>query len=515
MASTPYSFLITVAQDGSTTTTKYTSKLLAKAAEATAQSEGKDTYLYLEVLPAHSIVATKAEGTWIDAFGVEKEIGTGERIVQIPQGTVLHSYGETRTIYSLDGQSFTGNYTLVQIIADGNGGTTVTRTNDAGGFFYPDGFIYSTQSKILSFPWEFGPNGGTFNYGSVNSASIADGSGGVRQTGGTVIQPYGTIVSQYTEGNMDYFLKFDGVAGTYQESAEHPTGGGGGGGDSNQYGISSPIYYNTPAGDLVVGSQTYDVINGAETNFTTMYVSAGTSLAVYNWEEYFSNGEGGVYTQPWTPPPPPEEETYPFDINDPEFPEQPEITEESGITQTVGLWDENGIPMPYEYVDENGVYYFSAGSPTPSDGSFKRVYGRIYYLSRQARTVTSPTAIPNGWRNSTTVTVIGINEAAPSAPTTYSHAQIGWKYTGRQRWKMEQNRYISEQEYGLDDNYPTGPSNGNDVALFATGERCPNSNPTVYEPIYDGTKPRNSRWSFKNHTEFSFYSNGDGTAELR
>jgi hypothetical protein len=77
MAYPKYSILITVATDGTTVVTQYTSKVTAKAAQATALASGLDTYLYLEPPVTRSIVASKATGTWTDAYGDVRVIPTG------------------------------------------------------------------------------------------------------------------------------------------------------------------------------------------------------------------------------------------------------------------------------------------------------------------------------------------------------------------------------------------------------------------------------------------------------
>lgn len=78
MAYPKYSVLITVAGDGTTVVTQYTSKLTAKAAQATALAAGLDSYLYLEPQPTRSLVAAKVAGTWTDAYGDVRVVGTGE-----------------------------------------------------------------------------------------------------------------------------------------------------------------------------------------------------------------------------------------------------------------------------------------------------------------------------------------------------------------------------------------------------------------------------------------------------
>jgi hypothetical protein len=79
MAYPKFSILITVdPSDSTTVVTQYTSKVTAKAALATALGSGLDAYLYLEPQPTRSVVAHKWAGTWTDAYGDVRVVGTGE-----------------------------------------------------------------------------------------------------------------------------------------------------------------------------------------------------------------------------------------------------------------------------------------------------------------------------------------------------------------------------------------------------------------------------------------------------
>lgn len=78
MAYPKYSILITVAGDGTTVITQYTSKVSAKAAQATALSAGLDSYLYLEAQPTRSLISQKSTGFWRDAYGDVRVIPTGD-----------------------------------------------------------------------------------------------------------------------------------------------------------------------------------------------------------------------------------------------------------------------------------------------------------------------------------------------------------------------------------------------------------------------------------------------------
>ena len=78
MAYPKYSVLITVdPADDTTVVTQYTSKVTAKAAQATALGAGLNSYLYLEPAPTRSLVASKATGYWTDAYGAVRVVPTG------------------------------------------------------------------------------------------------------------------------------------------------------------------------------------------------------------------------------------------------------------------------------------------------------------------------------------------------------------------------------------------------------------------------------------------------------
>ena len=76
MAYPKFSILITVAGDGTTVVTKYTTKKAANEALATALGSGLDAYLYLEPQPTRSVVAPKWSGTYTDAYGDVRVVGT-------------------------------------------------------------------------------------------------------------------------------------------------------------------------------------------------------------------------------------------------------------------------------------------------------------------------------------------------------------------------------------------------------------------------------------------------------
>ena len=78
MAYPKFSILITVdPADSTTVVTQYTSKVTAKAAQATAIGAGLDSYLYLEPLPSKSVVGKKFGGTWRNEYGVLMDASTG------------------------------------------------------------------------------------------------------------------------------------------------------------------------------------------------------------------------------------------------------------------------------------------------------------------------------------------------------------------------------------------------------------------------------------------------------
>lgn len=78
MAYPKYSILITVdPADDTTVITRYTTKVSAKAALATALAAGLNAYLYLEPQPSRSVVASSATGYWTDAYGDVRVVPTG------------------------------------------------------------------------------------------------------------------------------------------------------------------------------------------------------------------------------------------------------------------------------------------------------------------------------------------------------------------------------------------------------------------------------------------------------
>lgn len=80
MAYPKYSFVLTTAvSDGAVTITAYETKAAAKAAYALALADGDFAikHLYLESAPTRSVVPSKAEGYWTDAYGDVRVVPTG------------------------------------------------------------------------------------------------------------------------------------------------------------------------------------------------------------------------------------------------------------------------------------------------------------------------------------------------------------------------------------------------------------------------------------------------------
>lgn len=80
MANPKYSTIVKVAvADSEVTTTSYTTKVSAEAAYAGFVNGGdySEVYLHLEVLPSKSYIAPSWTGTWTDAAGDVRVVGTG------------------------------------------------------------------------------------------------------------------------------------------------------------------------------------------------------------------------------------------------------------------------------------------------------------------------------------------------------------------------------------------------------------------------------------------------------
>ncbi len=80
MAYPKYSFVLTTAvSDGAVVITAYATPALAKAAYATALADADLAikHLYLDAPPSRSVVPSKAEGYWTDAYGDVRVVPTG------------------------------------------------------------------------------------------------------------------------------------------------------------------------------------------------------------------------------------------------------------------------------------------------------------------------------------------------------------------------------------------------------------------------------------------------------
>jgi hypothetical protein len=237
--------------------------------------------------------------------------------------------------------------------------------------------------------------------------------------------------------------------------------------------LTADLYITTPCGEAVGGTRTYDVYtdgNCGTTEQTTneAWSSNGTELnscsdGVENCT-YYADGNGS-YTSNCSPidPPPPEcesdslhvegEDGWTYDgchwqqtecNGDPstDVPDSESTGEEQGVgAGEAQLYDNDGNPVQYESYDPStGEASFGAGNNPYQNGDWLRnSYGNIIYSSRSPRMATASIA-PNYSNN---LSCINNGTRTPSGKQSIQ-IQVGWRYTGRKRWRSDFNQFQNE-----------------------------------------------------------------------
>ena len=283
-------------------------------------------------------------------------------------------------------------------------------------------------------------------------------------------------------GDPCYDLYADGNCGTYTSSngsCDGDGGGGGGGGGCDSAGmmvsngLTADLYITTPCGEVAAGTRTYDVYtdgNCGTTESTTneAWASNGTELnsCSSNNENctYYADGNGS-YTSNCSPIEPPPEECESDSLHvegedgwtydgchwqqtecngDPstDVPDSESTGEEQGVgAGEAQLYDNDGNPVQYESYDPStGEASFGAGNNPYQNGDWLRnSYGNIIYSSRSPRMATASIA-PN-WSNN--LSCINNGTRTPSGKQSIQ-IQVGWRYTGRKRWRSDFNQFQNE-----------------------------------------------------------------------
>lgn len=267
-------------------------------------------------------------------------------------GTVLNFYGEQATRYDADGNMFTGQMVLVEVVANGDGSTTLRRTDNAGGFYYPNGFVISNfQTQYLEFNWQENIYSGTFQYETTFTKTIANGNGTTRTQDTVTRQPTGyTIYSWEDDMNINR-IRYNGEVSWYLQSEPKDNTGG------DQYGLSNPVYHSSPCGDMQKGTFFYDLVNGEQVNTYTSWEYPGTQIGLCEGLRYISDGEGGVYTEEDTVNPPPDDTVcyYDSELGTPSGDDISPVIEEN-LADTFVYFDDPNSPAGYWNGNE-WVYY--------------------------------------------------------------------------------------------------------------------------------------------------------------
>lgn len=226
-------------------------------------------------------------------------------------GTVITFYGEQATRYDAVGVSFTGQFVLVEVVAVGDGTTTLRRTENAGGFYYPNNFVISDdgQTSYYEFNWQENIYSGTFQYETTTSRTVANGNGTTRTDETVTRAVEGQVIYSWEDDMNINRIKYNGNGGWYLASEPKDNGGG------DQYGLSEPILHSSPCGDMQKGTFYYDLVGGNQVNTYTDWEDSGVQIGLCQGYRYISDGDGGVYTEEDTYNPPPDDTVCYYDMD--------------------------------------------------------------------------------------------------------------------------------------------------------------------------------------------------------
>ena len=349
----------------------------------------------------------------------------------------------------------------------------------------------------------------------------------------------------YSNGDGTYYSESDGSGGG---GGDGGGGDGGGGGDCASHGTlisenntDATVYIGELSGDYIAGTNyenTYaDGTCGTYSDTGTNWYSYGTEIASDSAYRYLSDGNGSYYPESINDGNDDgdgnedggggEEDTsadgqYNYPIDDDSVEDTGEQNSAdyngSGVYEAT-FYDESANPYTYEsYNIESGDVVFSAGAPQPAHGDWKRnSFGHIASTGRNPRF--HQTEIPNGWRSTR---AYEINGGVPSLRgATSIQVQVGWTYTGRQRWHSGHQRWISDSFFPNSQNL--GGVTAADGALIPVGVQCqlPNissAGPKTFyavtsNPSYPATT-KTEPYLFEDKNNYYAVSKGDGTAEF-
>lgn len=285
-------------------------------------------------------VGSRASGSFTDAYGNTT-----------PLKPVLRTYGEIITKTDAIGSEWTGYYVFVEELPDGS----ERRTENAGGYFFPNGYVHSASNNEETFAWEWRGGSGTYLWRETYTYVYANGDGTTRTMGGQTERPVGSVIWNYDDSTHYYFLKYAGNGQTIEESVEKPVNPD----TPDSLGLSQSVLYSTACGDFVIGTKYWDYINGEIVNIYYNYVSAGEQVGICNGYIYFSDGVGGVYSEAEPPPPPPPDPVDEEWFVDPEEGfdiDSDETNKDFYVTEYSGLFDANGLPYDAYLNGSDGLW---------------------------------------------------------------------------------------------------------------------------------------------------------------
>lgn len=213
----------------------------------------------------------------------------GTVLASVCDGTVYE--GGPEYVYDALGTEWYGSYYKWQLIADGSGGSSWSMLGGVSADCAPYGFVYSGFSRNNQLNWEHSGTAGTYDWSNEWDVYYFDGNGGTLHEAGLYeFHPYGyTIADGWAEGRVIY-------TGSGTWSFWYNYG----------YQLSSGwdnVLANWGCGDVALYQYEYieyaDGSGGSYRSWTGNYYipSYGNFLQECNGYNYYTNGNGGYYTE--------------------------------------------------------------------------------------------------------------------------------------------------------------------------------------------------------------------------
>lgn len=263
-------------------------------------------WIFKNVMNAENKRQTKGPRSYVEFIHTDFGIIAHGDLEFEDAGIIVSSTCNYVDIQDANGSPYSGYFQPSNTVTNGSGGyTTVNGEIGSGTCFLPAGFVIEQSGDTpLTFNWSDGEGAsGVFQYGyTSHMGKIANGSGGfyyanesafVTATNGQVINSVpgsctGSLRVLFTESD-NYYEVVDSRAG----APEYGT---------FLYSTSGSYYVSIGGQDYQVGSYDGSVYSdgtcqGSYFDGTSSYTSYGTYITNYDQYNYYSDGNGGYYTE--------------------------------------------------------------------------------------------------------------------------------------------------------------------------------------------------------------------------